>query len=122
MFNLNTRKSAIFLALLVLLSAGTAGVVMAAAPSVDNETSDTSRTSDLTDGGSQTHNDTTTSNLSWSADSANSSVEIMQDGETLYEASPEPTSPTSSRTARRPPSSPRRTPSRKSRKTGSSRA
>jgi len=89
MFNITTRKSAIFLALVVLLSAGIGGV-MAAAPTVDTETTNTASTSDLTDGGTQTYNDTTSTTLNWSADSPNASVEIMQDGETLFEASPEP--------------------------------
>ena len=88
MFNINTRKSAILLALLVLFTAGIGGV-MAAAPTVDTESTDTTQTSEITDAGTQTYNDTTSTNLSWSADSANSSVEIMQDGETLYEASPD---------------------------------
>ena len=89
MFNINTRKSAIFLALMVLLSAGTAGVVMAAAPTIDTETSNTSPQSDIVDAGTQTHNDTTSSSLGWSADTPNSSVEIAHDGDTLFEASPE---------------------------------
>ncbi len=86
---INSRKSVIFVALLVLLSAGIGGVVMAASPTVDTETTDTSQESEITDGGTQTYNDTTSSNLSWSADSANSSVEITHDGETVFESSPE---------------------------------
>ncbi len=87
MFNINKTTKSLLLVMVLLVS--TAGVAFAAAPTVDSETTDTSQTSDLTDGGTQTHNDTATSNLSWSADSANSSVEITQNGTTVYEASPD---------------------------------
>ncbi|WP_373190032.1 hypothetical protein [Halolamina sp.] len=85
MFNINKTKS-LLLALIVLVAG--AGVAFAAAPSVDTSTTDTSQSSDITDNGTQSYNVTTTSNLSWVADSANSSVEITQNGTTLYEATP----------------------------------
>ena len=90
MFNINSRKSAIFMALLVLLSAGAAGFAMAAAPSVDSETTTTSQTSEITNGSTQTYNATTASNLSWSADSTNSKVIVEQGNRTIFSASPDP--------------------------------
>ncbi len=88
MFNINnkTAKSLVLAALLVLSVFG-AGIVAGAAPTAGDTSGDTS--ADITDGGTQTHNDTTTSDLPWSADSPNASIEIAQDGETIYEASPE---------------------------------
>jgi len=90
MFNLNSRKSAILVALLVLLSAGIGGVVMAEKPTVDEETTDTDQESDIVDDGAQTYNQTTSSNLTWIADSNNSKVVVEQGNDTLYEASPDP--------------------------------
>lgn len=76
--------------LIVLLSAGAAGFAMAAAPSVDTSTTDDTpnQSSDIVDNGAQTYNQTTNSNLSWSADSKNSKVVISQDNETIYSAAP----------------------------------
>ncbi len=86
MFNINTRKSALFLAMLVLLSAGTAGVVMATAPTAGDTTGSTS--ADITDGGTQSYNATTNSTIPWSADSQNSEIVIEQGNDTLYSATP----------------------------------
>jgi len=86
MFNNTTTKSVLLVAIMLVAAAGGA---LAAAPTVDTETTNTTTTTELNDAGTQTYNDTTSSLLAWSADSANSSVEITQDGETIYEASPE---------------------------------
>ncbi len=88
MFTINSRKSIIFVALLVLLSAGSAGVVMAAAPTVDPAGG--TQSSDITDGGTQTYNQTTNSNISWSADSNNTKIVVEQGNDTLFTATPEP--------------------------------
>jgi len=87
MFNRSKTKSLLLVA--VMLVAMTGGA-LAAAPTVDTETTDTSQTSELQDGDTQMHNATTNTNLSWSADSANASIEIAQDGDTIFERSPEP--------------------------------
>ncbi|WP_049980256.1 hypothetical protein [Halolamina rubra] len=86
MFNTKTTKSVLLVAIMLVAAAGGA---LAAAPTVDTETTNTTTTSDLTDAGTQAYNDTTSSLLAWEADSPNSSVEITQDGETLYTASPD---------------------------------
>lgn len=68
-----------------------AGVAFAAAPTVDSETSETSQETDITDTGTQTYNASTSSNISWYADSNSSKIIIRQeaDGEILYEKSPD---------------------------------
>lgn len=83
-----TTQRAAALAIAALLLASAAGGALAAAPTVDTETTATSQTTDLTNGGTQTYNSTTSSNISWSADSANSSIEITQDGRVLFSAAP----------------------------------
>jgi hypothetical protein len=90
MFNklTNSRALALMMALAVLLTG--VGGVMAAPPALDSETTTTTQSTDITDGGTQTYNATTASNLSWSADSANSKIIISQEGETLFTASPTP--------------------------------
>jgi len=65
------------------------GGAMAAAPSVNTETTDTTYTSEITDGDTQAYNATTSSNFSWSADSANSKIVIEQGNDTLYSATPD---------------------------------
>ncbi len=85
MFNTNAAKSLLLVAVVVLAMAGGA---MAAAPTVNTETTNTTYTTELNDGDTQTYNDTTSSLISWSADSANASIEITHDGDTVYEASP----------------------------------
>ena len=85
---LTTHKATV-LAVVAVLVAAMAGGALAAAPSINTETTNTSSTSDLTDGDTQADNATTSTSLNWSADSANSSVEITQDGRTLFTASPE---------------------------------
>lgn len=89
MFNFSKTTKSVLLAVLLVMSvfAGGAGLATAAAPTAGDTTGSTS--ADITDGGSQTYNETTTSDLPWSADSPNASIEITQDGETLFEASPE---------------------------------
>lgn len=82
-----TKQTKSLLLVLVVLTAG-AGVAYAAAPSVDTETADTSQTSDLTDGGTQTYNATTNSNFSYSADSADAEVKVKQNGTVLNTFSP----------------------------------
>lgn len=77
------------MAVLLVASAGAAGFAMAAAPSVDNETSETTQDTDITDGGSQAYNATSSSNFSWSADSNSSKIVIEQGNTTLYTATPE---------------------------------
>jgi len=86
MFNNTTTKSVLLVAIMLVAAAGGA---LAAAPTVDTETTNTSKTTELNDGGTQAYNDTTASELAWSADSQNSSIEITQDGDTVFEASPE---------------------------------
>jgi len=86
MFNTNAAKSLLLVAVVVLAMAGGA---MAAAPTVNTETTNTTYTTELNDGDTQTYNDTTSSLISWSADSANASIEITHDGDTVYEASPD---------------------------------
>ncbi len=87
MFNINKTTKSLLLAL-VMVVAVTGGAV-AAAPTVNTETTDTTYTTDIEDGGTQEYNATTTTNFSWSADSANSKIVIEQDGEQLYSATPE---------------------------------
>jgi len=86
MFNTTKTKSLLLVAIMLVAMTGGA---LAAAPTVDTETANTSTTSDLTDGGTQTYNATTSSAIAWSADSNASSIEITQDGETVFEATPE---------------------------------
>ncbi|AUV84693.1 hypothetical protein C2R22_24505 (plasmid) [Salinigranum rubrum] len=89
MFNNTTTKRllAVF-AVLAVLMAGTFGA-MAAAPSLDTETTETAHETDITDGGSHVYNGTGTANLSWSADSNNSKVLLEQNGRTVYSATPD---------------------------------
>lgn len=86
--NIRTPTKSLLLVAIMLIAASTGA--LAAAPTVDTETTDTSQQSDLTDGATQTYNTTTASNLSWSADSENSKVVVEQDGETIYSATPDP--------------------------------
>ena len=86
MFNLNKPKSLLLVAIMLVAAVGGA---MAAAPVVNTETTDTTYTSDLTDGGTQAYNATTSTNFSWSADSANSKIVIEQGNDTLYTATPQ---------------------------------
>ncbi|QZP37071.1 hypothetical protein [Halobaculum magnesiiphilum] len=90
MFNSNSKigRLALVGAVLMMVTAA-AGVAFAAAPTVDTETADTSQESDLTDGGTQTYNATTSSNLSWIADSNNSKVVVEQNSTTLFTATPD---------------------------------
>lgn len=69
--------------LLVCVLAVASMGAFAAAPSVDSETTDTTTTSDLTAGDTIQYNATTTSTLSFSADSANGSVAVYQNGTEL---------------------------------------
>jgi len=67
-----------------VLVVSSAGVAFAAAPSVDTETTDTVTTSDINDQDTITYNSTDAQrNLSFSADSANGSVKVLQDGTEL---------------------------------------
>ncbi len=87
MFNTTKTTKSLLLVLVMVLAA--TGGALAAAPTVDTETTNTTTTTELNDGGTQAYNDTTSSLIAWEADSANSKIEITQDGETLYEATPE---------------------------------
>ncbi len=87
MFNVTTTTKSLLLVFVMLLAA-TSGA-LAAAPTVDTETTDTSTTTELNDGGTQAYNETTSSLLAWSADSASSAIEISQHGNTVFEASPD---------------------------------
>lgn len=75
--------------IMVVASGGMAGIAMAASPTLDTETSNTSQTTDLEDGDTQEYNTSTSSNFSWSADSENSSLEVIQGNETIVEMSPD---------------------------------
>jgi len=86
MFNLNKPKSLLLVLVMVVAAAGGA---MAAAPSVNTETTDTTYTTEIEDGETQEHNDSTSTVFSWSADSANSKIIVEQDNETLFEATPD---------------------------------
>jgi len=77
------RRAILALALVVIVAVGTSGLAIGAAPSVDSETTDTATTSELNDGNTITYNASTNTTLQYSADSANSSVEILQNGTTL---------------------------------------
>jgi len=87
MFNINKTAKSLLLVLVMVVAA--AGGAMAAAPTVNTETTDTTYTTEIEDGGTQAYNATTATNFSWSADSANSKIVIEQDNETLYEATPD---------------------------------
>ncbi|NHX37622.1 MULTISPECIES: hypothetical protein [Halolamina] len=86
MFNFTTTTKSVLLVAIMLVAA--AGGALAAAPTVDTETTNTSTTTELNDGGTQAYNQSTTSLIAWSADSEHSKIEISQDGDTLYAASP----------------------------------
>lgn len=86
MFNLNKTKSLLLVAVLVVAASGGA---LAAAPTVDTESTNTTETTEINDAGTQMYNATSDTRLSWEADSPNSSIEISQDGDVLMEASPE---------------------------------
>lgn len=89
MFNHKT-KSLLLVAVVLVATAGVGiPAVMAAAPSVDSETTTTAQDSDLTDNSTQTYNTTTASNFSWSADSADSVVKVKQNGTLLTTFSPD---------------------------------
>lgn len=86
---MNRNVAAVLVAVLLVGVAATGGVVMGAAPTVDSETTETARSTNITDAGSQSYNATTTSNISWYADSNSSKILIEQDGRELYAASPD---------------------------------
>ncbi len=87
MFNINKTTKSLLLVLVMVVAA--AGGAMAAAPTVNTETTDTTYTTEIQDGGTQTYNATTATNFSWSADSANSKIVIEQDNDTLFSATPD---------------------------------
>ncbi len=87
MFNINTTTKSLLLVLVMVLAA--AGGAMAAAPTVNTETTDTTYTTEIEDGGTQEYNETTNTNFSWSADSENSKIVVEQDNETLYSGTPD---------------------------------
>lgn len=72
---------------IVGLIASSAGLVMATAPTVDSESTDTATTSDLTDTSTQTYNESTERRLAYSQDSNQTAVIINQgvDGRELAE-------------------------------------
>lgn len=83
-------RIAVLLALVVGISAVAAGGALGAT-GVDSETAETTQTSGLTEGSVQTHNETTSTNFSWMADSTSSYVEVTNaDGETVATFSPDP--------------------------------
>jgi hypothetical protein len=84
----STQTTVAVLLVAVLAIAGASAGALAADPSIDTETSETSQESDITDGGTQTYNASTSSNLSWIADSDSSKVKIEQNNRTLYTATP----------------------------------
>ena len=86
MFNFNKPKSLLLVAIMLVAAVGGA---MAAAPTVNTETTDTTYTSELTDGDTQAYNATTSTNFSYSADSENAKIVIEQDNDTLYSATPD---------------------------------
>jgi len=86
MFNITKTKSILLVA--VMLVAATGGA-LAAAPALDTETTNTTETTEIQDAGTQAYNATTASRISWEADSPNSSIEITQNDETLFKASPD---------------------------------
>jgi hypothetical protein len=86
MFNLNKTKSVLLVAIMLIAATGGA---LAAAPTVDTETTNTSTTSDLTNGDTQAYNATTNSTIAWSADSTDSKIIIEQGNDTLYSDTPE---------------------------------
>lgn len=82
--NTNLNSKAVALAVAVLMvSGGLAGVVMAAPPAVDTESTDTTQTTELNAGDTQTYNESENVNFSWSADSENSTLMVMQNDTTL---------------------------------------
>ncbi|WP_135306369.1 hypothetical protein [Haloarcula amylovorans] len=76
-------KLAAALAVVGLVMTAIAGPAMAAAPSVDSESTDTTTTSEVTAGSTQTYNDSTNSTLSYSADSNSTGVDVQQGDRTL---------------------------------------
>ena len=72
------RRAILALVLAAVVVVGTGGVAFGAAPTVDSESTETSSTSELTDGSTVTYNASTNSTLEYSADSNNSSVKIIQ--------------------------------------------
>ena len=80
-----SKRALVSLVVAALVVVGTSGVAFAAAPSVDSETTDTATTSEVTDGATIQYNASTNSTLQYSADSANSSVIILQNGTQLSE-------------------------------------
>jgi len=90
MFNFNSKKSkSLVLAALLVLSVFGAGLAAGAAPSVNTETTDTTYTTEIEDGGTQEHNDSTSTIFSWSADSENSKIIVEQGDEELFSATPD---------------------------------
>jgi len=87
MFNINKTTKSLLLVLVMVVAA--AGGAMAAAPTVNTETTDTTYTTEIEDGGTQAHNDSTSTVFSWSADSENSKIIVEQDDEELFSATPD---------------------------------
>ncbi len=88
MFNINNTTKSLLLVLVTVLAVASGGVY-AADPTVNTETTDTSYTTEFEDGDTQAYNTTTSSNISWSADSENSKIVIEQGNDTLYSATPD---------------------------------
>lgn len=87
MSDTSRRRIAVLLALVVGLSVVVGGA-FATAPTLDTETTYTSQSTELTDGGTQTYNESSTSDLSWVADSADSKVEVYQGNEMIASFAP----------------------------------
>jgi len=78
------HKTVAALAIVGLIVASS-GLVMATAPTVDSESTDTTSTSDLTDTSTQTYNTTTNSTLSYSQDSNSTALAVHQGDRELAE-------------------------------------